>query len=264
MGAVSPRMIAELLRALEAGHLSAAEALRSVAKGKLAVVSALHASRARRVGRPRLHRTPRYPEHVVDRAIQLVRTRIKGRSEGVRSVHWGARQVGGRRTYQTAVIVHVADKLSPTRVRATGRALLPKSIGVRHGGRRYVIPVDVQAVGPASRLHMGAVEPGEHGAIVLGALAIGALGGIVTGRDGQLYAVTAGHVADVIGAASVNCSGADAGVFGLGSVRCNRITYRWRRCNRCLRHGRQHVDARRPDVCGSDDRRWGQRRSCPG
>jgi hypothetical protein len=57
----------------------------------------------------------------------------------------------------------------------------------------------------------------------MGPNGVGALGAIVGARDGKLYALTAGHVAQVIGTRDVQCADADTGVFPVGKVKCNRL-----------------------------------------
>lgn len=223
MHAALSRFVPHLVKALEAGRISSAEALQATLKGKTAIVALLNRADNRQSRRPTIRKPRQYPLAVTERAVSLVQNRVKRRSRNLRSIHWGVRQVCGRRTNETAVVVHVATKRSPRQLRASKRTPFPKSVTVRYRGRRYVCPVDVQGVGSSAALHLGSAEPGDHAAILVGGEAVGALGAIVLGSDNLSYAVTAGHVAEAIGTGTARCSDLDAGVFSLGRVKCNQL-----------------------------------------
>lgn len=216
------RLVPRLLQAVEFGRISTAEALKATVRGKSAMQAVLQLAHTRQPARPLARRPRRYPSRAIDGAIAAVKRRIGGRRV-VRSIHWGVRQVGGRRTYQTAVVVHVVTKFSPSQLRGKGQSRLPRSVTVRLGGRRYVVPVDVQGVGTSATLHIATAEPGDHGTILVNGHALGALGAVVLGSDNRSYAVTAGHVAEAVGGNTADCRDLDAGTFRLGPVKCNRL-----------------------------------------
>jgi hypothetical protein len=211
-----------VLAALDEGRLSAEEAVRAALKGPDVLGALLGQVQRRPVRRRSIRRIKTYPAAVVDRALGSVRRTMQG-SRTVRSIHWGARQVLGRRTSEVAVVIHVSAKRSPKRVVADGRRLAPRRVSVRFRGRRYLVPVDVQAVGRGASLHVDTARPGGHGSIRVGGEGVGALGAIVVGGGGALFAVTAGHVARAIGSRPADCADVDAGLFPLGSVKCNRL-----------------------------------------
>ena len=215
-------LVPDVLGAIESGRLSAEEAVRAAMRGARALKEAMARAGQRRLRRPAIYKWRAYPEAVIARAIQRVRRLTRG-NRTVRSVHWGVGQRRGRRTGDIGVVVHVLAKRSRARLRRERRRALPASVTVTHHRRRYVVPVDVQAVGPPATLHIDALRPGHHGQIRVGADGIGALGAIVGARDGQTYALTAGHVAQVIGTRDVQCADADAGIFAIGKVKCNRL-----------------------------------------
>jgi hypothetical protein len=216
------RIVNDVLNAIASGKLSTEDALRAAMKGRRALADRLEHAAKGGLCRPTIYKYPTYPAAVPEIAVERVKRRF-GRSRNVRSVHWGVRQWHGQRTGQRAVVVHVVRKVSRARLRKERRRVIPAAVVVRHKHRRYEIPIDVQAVGPSATLHIAFVRPGHHAQIRLGVNGIGALGGVVDGSGGQLFAVTAGHVARAIGTREVDCADAEAGVFALGKVKCERL-----------------------------------------
>lgn len=212
----------EVLEAIASGTLSTEEAIRAALHGMQALADSVERAGKRPLCRPTIYKYPTYPAAVVEIAVERVRRRF-GRRSNVRSIHWGVRQFRGRRIGQRAVVIHVTRKLSRSRLRRTRRGAIPATLSIRHKHRRYTVPIDIQAVGQSATLHIAFIRPGHHGQLRLGTNGIGALGGVVDGAGGQLFAVTAGHVAQVIGTRDVHCGDADAGVFALGKVRCNQL-----------------------------------------
>jgi hypothetical protein len=219
----SRQLIAQLLAALEAGQVSVEEALSAAVTGPPHIGRLLVGAKGRHRSRPTFRRPKYIPNVVVDRAVASVRRRLS-RLKGVTSVHWGVKEVHGRPVTDCAVIVHVDRKLSCAALRARGRKAVPRTVVVGSGRRRYRVPVDVQAARGPAHLHAGFVQPGDHGAIRRNGTPIGALGAIANGAAGA-FAITAGHVAGLLGPGSIaDCLDDEAGAFPIGSVRLNRFT----------------------------------------
>ena len=215
-------MLAQALTQLEAGQVSAEEALKAALAGRAAMTRLLARAAGRHRRRPTLRRWRNLPDAVINASVRSVRRRL-GRLKGVTSVHWGVKEMRGRGTSDCAVVVHVERKLSPAALRSRGMKAAPRHVTVRRGGRRFAVPVDVQAVKGPARLHAGFVRPGDHGAIRRNGIQIGALGAVAAGPAGT-FAITAGHVAGLLGPGAVaDCLDDEAGAFPIGGVRLNRF-----------------------------------------
>jgi hypothetical protein len=212
----------DIVSALDEGRLSAEEAILAALRGPRALGALLLRAKRRPIRRRTIRAIKRFPALVIDRALAMVRRRMRG-VRTVRSVHWGTRQKRGRRTGETGVVIYVRKKEAEHSIRSARRRLAPRHVSVAYRDRRYQVPVDVQAVGQSATFHIDTANPGGHGEIRAGGRRIGALGAVVAAGDGALYAVTAGHVADAIGNQDADCAEADAGVFPLGRVKCNRL-----------------------------------------
>src|SRR5215472_2228340 len=154
----------QVLAALDGGRLSAEEVLRAALRGKSALRVATKRAERTRPRRRSIYRTQSFPESVIARALAQVRQRLRG-SDAVRSIHWGARQVSGHRTAQNAVVIHVTAKQSVARLRRSRRRAAPRHVVIKVGDRRFVVPVDVQAVGRDASFHIDTVNPADHAAI---------------------------------------------------------------------------------------------------
>ena len=211
-----------LLDELEAGRTSTEEALEAARSGERAVTSLLDRIARRQKRRPTVRRIKQLPHAVIASAVARVKRHV-GRRRDVTSVHWGVRRVRGRRTNESAVVVHVKKKLPPRVLRSLQRRGMARTVRVQHRRRRYVVRIDVQAVKVPAILHTSFLMPGDHGGIRVGGEHIGALGAIAPGGTG-LFALTAGHVAAVIGSKPAECVDDEAGAFPLGRVRVNAFS----------------------------------------
>jgi hypothetical protein len=217
------RLIANTLQALDAGRLSAEEALRAALRGTTVLRERLSRAERRATARPTIRAVKTYPALVAERAVARVRRHLRlGRS--IRSIHWGVRQVRGRRTGEPCVVIHVVGKRTRRTLRGS-RATAPRTVTVSHAGRRFVVPVDVQRVGSSATLHLDVASPGDHVDVRADGMPVGSLGGVVTGSNGDQFAVTAGHVADVIGPRVAQCRDIEGRLFNIGTVRCNALSH---------------------------------------
>src|SRR5688500_9436121 len=98
-----------LLDELEAGRTSTEEALEAAMRGERAVTSLLDRIARRQKRRPTVRRIKQWPHGVIVSAVARVKQHV-GRRRDVSSVHWGVRRVRGRRTNESAVVVHVKKK----------------------------------------------------------------------------------------------------------------------------------------------------------
>jgi hypothetical protein len=217
------RLLADALSAIEDGRISSEESLQAASSGPRELTALLIRARKRARRRPTIWRIKQVPADVIHAAVEAVKKRL-GRSRNVKSVHWGVQRRCGRRTAETAVVVHVARKFSLSALRARRQKIAPSSVTIRRKGRRYKVNVDVQAVKDLANLQASTfLRPGDHGAIRQSGEPIGALGAIVSGPNG-LFAITAGHVAGLFGPnMAADCQDDEAGVFPLGRVRGNRF-----------------------------------------
>jgi hypothetical protein len=217
------RLLADALTAIDQGRASSEEILRAAFAGPQALTELLKRAARRKWRRPTVWRVKKVPSAVIDAAVRSVKKRL-GRSKNVKSVHWGVRRRRGRRTAETAVVVHVERKLALAALRARRLNTAPSSVTIRHLGTRFKVDVDVQAVKELANLQAAAfMRPGDHGSIQRNGHHVGALGAIVSGPNGQ-FAITAGHVAGVFGPSQIaNCKDDEAGVFAIGTLRRNRF-----------------------------------------
>ena len=215
-------LLNSVVKALEAGHISAEEAVRAALCGRGELLALLDRSARRGCRRPTVRSIKQVPDAVANAAIRRIVKRL-GRSHNVLCVHWGVARRHGRRTSDAGVIVRVRNKMSPAALRAGGRRQAPAHVIIRRRHRRYRIRVDVQAERSLATLHADFARPADHGVIRRDKQAIGALGAIVTGPNGQ-FAVTAGHVAGLVPVGGVaDCVDDESGPFALGPVHVNRF-----------------------------------------
>jgi hypothetical protein len=206
-----------LTEAVDDGRLSSEEAIRGALGGTERAQALLGRARRRPCQRPTVHPKRTVPAAVARRAVEQVRRRY-GRLSNIASVHWGMARHRGRPTADTAVVVAVSRKLSAAALRRNHRRPLPRQVVVTHARRRYTVRVDIQAAQGLARLQAPLAEPGDHGAIHVGSTFIGALGAFVEGGGG-LFAITAGHVAELLQGAVADCIDDEAGRFRLGALR---------------------------------------------
>jgi hypothetical protein len=113
--------------------------------------------------------------------------------------------------------------MSASKTRSRRGKVIPRHLVVRRHGKKFRIGVDVQVVKGLADLQVSFVQPGDHGAIRRNGVPVGALGAVAAGPSG-LFAITAGHVAGLIGpGATADCLDDEAGAFPIGSVRRNRF-----------------------------------------
>jgi hypothetical protein len=209
------------LEALEDGHISAEEAVRAALYGRARLTALLRRSGRKGCRRPTVRPIKQIPEAVASAAVRTVKKRL-GRSRNVVSVHWGVARRRGRRTSEAGVVVGVLQKMRASLLRGRRQRVAPPHVSLRHRGRLFKIRVDVQTVKSLAELQVAFVQPADHGVIRRNGQPIGALGGIVAGASGR-FAITAGHVAGLVGRGTADCIDDEAGAFQLGGVRRNRF-----------------------------------------
>lgn len=152
--------------------------------------------RNRPTRRPFFRRHKRYPRPVAEKTLGLARKRYGG-YPGVLSIHWGLRRHAGVITSEPCVVVFVETKRKLPELQSAHR--IPAAIRLRHNQRSYSLPIDVQGVGRAGRLHAtDQASPGNR-ALVSQADLVATLGAITTGSDGSAYAIVSGHLALNVG-----------------------------------------------------------------
>jgi hypothetical protein len=159
------------------------------------------------------------PESVANQAVTKARARFLHRS-GVLSVHWGLKRQQGRPRGEGSVVVMVENKLPREALKPRER--LPGSLKLRHRGRTYTVPLDVQAVSAEGALQAAParpdeLRPGSHAWVEVDGVE-GTLGALVPEDDGTWSALLSGHVAREVGR-TVGARTLDGDTFLLGEVR---------------------------------------------
>lgn len=186
-------MVARAVKAVENGQVSVEQLLRAALRQGSSFAGWLEGKVSRwpdrQVRRPHIRTPRRLPPDVPRLALRQGRKKF-GNIVGVTSIHWGLMRRRGIYIGHSGVVLFVERKLPAGSLAARER--LPPNLNITFKGRRFLIPIDVQAPGVARRHSIEQARPGKQSTVR--AAEQGVLSAVVQ-VDGGLRALLSGHVA---------------------------------------------------------------------
>lgn len=166
---------------------------------------------------PSPERFKNYSDKLAVASVEQARERFS-ELPGVRSIHWGLRQVGNRPVTEPGVVIVVDRKLPADELKGSERIL--RRLDVALPGETRRVRIDVQAAGEPGELHLGQMAfPGNRGVVTVGVGdSRGTLGAVLETTSGALQAVLSGHVA-IAEHQQVRATSATGAEIALGTVR---------------------------------------------